>query len=119
MEKVFKSVSFLAIADLATLRCCRGEKGTNWEGGTRVPAFVHSPLLDKAGYVSDKMIHVTDWMPTLLAAAGMDRENITAVLGVDDVDVIDGVDQYNVIFADGDAARDNLHKALNSHKISN
>ncbi|CAG2177359.1 unnamed protein product [Oppiella nova] len=35
-----------------------GTTGTKF--GIRVPAFIWSPLLNKSGYVSDAMIHVTD-----------------------------------------------------------
>ena len=46
----------------------RGTKGTLWEGGVRVPAFIWSPLLKNSGYLSDDYIQVTDWVPTLLEA---------------------------------------------------
>jgi arylsulfatase A-like enzyme len=41
-----------------------------WEGGTRVPSFVFAPGRLKAGQVVNSLVHVSDWMPTLLAAAG-------------------------------------------------
>lgn len=47
------------------------------EGGTRVAGFVSggSPLLPAAirGSTSHKLMHITDWVPTLTAAAGVDR----------------------------------------------
>ncbi len=48
----------------------RGEKNTNWEGGYRVPMMVRWPDRIKKGQVSNEIISVIDWMPTLLAAAG-------------------------------------------------
>ncbi|XP_064102773.1 arylsulfatase B-like isoform X3 [Macrobrachium nipponense] len=48
----------------------RGNKTTLWEGGTRVVAFVHSPLLPNKGTVSDKLVHVTDWFATIAGLAG-------------------------------------------------
>ena len=45
----------------------RGTKGTLFEGGTRAVTFVHAPhLTEKTGYVSNNLVHITDWMPTLL-----------------------------------------------------
>jgi arylsulfatase A-like enzyme len=42
-------------------------QGTMFEGGTRAVSFVHGPRwLDKTSYVNDKLLHITDWMPTLL-----------------------------------------------------
>ena len=45
----------------------RGGKRNLFEGGIRVPAFVHSPLLpDSAqGSVYRSLVHVSDWLPTL------------------------------------------------------
>jgi len=49
----------------------RSEKNTNWEGAYRVPALVRWPGHIQAGTVSNDMIAHLDWMPTLLAAAGV------------------------------------------------
>ncbi len=49
----------------------RSEKNTNWEGAFRVPAMVSWPGHIKAGTYSNDMISHLDWLPTLLAAAGV------------------------------------------------
>ena len=48
----------------------RGEKNTTWEGGFRVPMMVRWPGKIKAGSISNEIIAMMDWMPTLVAAAG-------------------------------------------------
>jgi arylsulfatase len=48
----------------------RGEKNTTWEGGFRVPMMVKWPGKIKPGQVSNEIISMEDWLPTLLAAAG-------------------------------------------------
>jgi arylsulfatase A-like enzyme len=48
----------------------RGEKGTTWEGGFRVPLVVRWPGVIKPGTVYNDIISQEDWLPTLLAAAG-------------------------------------------------
>ena len=45
-------------------------KNTLWEGGVRGSSFIWSPLLNKNRRVSNQMMHVTDWLPTLYTAAG-------------------------------------------------
>jgi len=67
----------------------RGVKSTLYEGGTLTPAFVHSPLLEQAGYINSDLIHITDWMPTLLTAAGVDSSQWPAD--------IDGLNQWDTI----------------------
>ncbi len=49
----------------------RGEKGTTWEGGMRVPQMVKWPGTIKAGSIYNDPMSQEDWMPTLLAAAGV------------------------------------------------
>ncbi len=49
----------------------RNEKNTNWEGAYRVPAMVRWPGKIKPGSVSNEIVSHLDWMPTLLAAAGV------------------------------------------------
>lgn len=56
----------------------RGEKNTNWEGGYRVPMMVKWPGKIKPNQVSNEVIAMMDWMPTILAAVG--DNNIKAKL---------------------------------------
>ncbi len=50
----------------------RGEKNTNWEGAVRVPAMVRWPGTIEPGSISNEIMHHMDWLPTFLAAAGME-----------------------------------------------
>jgi arylsulfatase A-like enzyme len=49
----------------------RGEKGTTWEGGVRVPCLVRWPGKIKAGSVSNRLQSHEDLFVTLAAAAGL------------------------------------------------
>jgi arylsulfatase A-like enzyme len=51
----------------------RGEKGSLWEGGIRVPAIVAGPGI-AAGAVSDATAITMDWVPTILGYAGVESE---------------------------------------------
>jgi arylsulfatase A-like enzyme len=48
----------------------KGEKGTSFEGGFRVPALIRWPGHVKPGSVENGIFSGMDWFPTLLAAAG-------------------------------------------------
>lgn len=56
----------------------RGDKGTTWEGGVRVPALVRWPGKIKPGQVSADIVAMEDWFPTLAAIAG--EPNVAAKL---------------------------------------
>ncbi|RPD41814.1 arylsulfatase [Chitinophaga barathri] len=49
----------------------KGEKGTTWEGGLRVPMMVRWPGVVKPGTVINDIISTIDWFPTFSAAAGI------------------------------------------------
>jgi arylsulfatase A-like enzyme len=49
----------------------RGEKGTTWEGGFRVPCVSRWPGVIKPGTIINDIVSHEDWMPTFLAAAGV------------------------------------------------
>jgi arylsulfatase A-like enzyme len=49
----------------------RGEKGTTWEGGFRVPCEARWPGVIKPGTIINDIASHEDWMPTFLAAAGV------------------------------------------------
>ena len=48
----------------------RGEKGSTWEGGFRVPAMIRWPGVVEPGRVINDIFSHQDWLPTLLSAAG-------------------------------------------------
>ena len=84
----------------------RGEKTTQWEGGYRVPAFVHSALLPPS-MVGAKYAHVfqvTDWVPTLVIGALGVGDDLTS-----DGSVIDGVSHWEQFMGrNGTAPRDEV-----------
>lgn len=49
----------------------RGEKGTTWEGGFRIPMMVRWPGVVKPGTQVNETISLIDWFPTFCAAAGL------------------------------------------------
>lgn len=70
----------------------RGRKGTPWEGGLRSLALIWH--LDLVSHISHELFHVTDWLPTLVAAG---RGNATDV---------DGVNQWNTLKENNDTPSD-------------
>lgn len=86
---VFVSDNGAPTADFATTNFganlpFRGTKGTPWEGAIRSPAIVwHKDFQSK---VCAGLFHVTDWLPTLVAAAGGNVPN-----------EISGINQWNTL----------------------
>ena len=64
----------------------RGGKGSLWEGGMRTPALVANKKLFglQAGGRVPTLVHVTDWLPTILEAVG----------GQADLSLLDGVSHW-------------------------
>ncbi|XP_077523892.1 arylsulfatase I-like isoform X2 [Amblyomma americanum] len=61
----------------------RGAKVTLWEGGTRSAAFIWSPLLARNRTVSNQLMHITDWVPTLYSLAGGHAAELDSLDGLD------------------------------------
>jgi arylsulfatase len=77
----------------------RSEKNSNWEGAYRVPAMVRWPGHIKAGTVSNDIISHLDWMPTLLAAAGVPdaKEQLLKGMKVGNTTFKVHLDGYNML----------------------
>ncbi|KAJ3658164.1 hypothetical protein Zmor_009922 [Zophobas morio] len=59
----------------------KGVKNTLWEGGVRGAGLLWSPLIKKPQRVAKQMMHVSDWLPTLLGAAGADISTLQNIDG--------------------------------------
>ncbi|XP_077515270.1 arylsulfatase B-like [Amblyomma americanum] len=61
----------------------RGTKGTLWEGGVRAAAFLWTARILPHRRVSQQLMHIADWLPTLYSAAGGDVRRLGPVDGID------------------------------------
>jgi arylsulfatase len=91
----------------------KGEKGTSFEGGFRVPAIIRWPGHVKPGSVENGIFSGLDWLPTLAAAAG--NPNITEQLlkgvnlgGTTYKNHLDGYNQMALLEGKGPSARHEL-----------
>nr|XP_018918144.1 PREDICTED: arylsulfatase B-like [Bemisia tabaci] len=64
----------------------RGVKNTLWNGGVRSASFIWSPRLQQSPRVCNQLMHITDWLPTLISAAEGDPTQLPKDL--------DGIDQW-------------------------
>ena len=92
----------------------RGEKGSTWEGGFRVPALIRWPGVVKPGRVINDMFSHLDWMPTLLAAAGEPGIGQKLLQGHRAGDrtykvYLDGYDQTELLAGKGPGQRQTLY----------
>ena len=62
-----------------------GQKGSTYEGGIRVPLIIRWPDGLDGGIRSDRMVHYTDWFPTLLSMVG---KYVPQGIELDGVDVL-------------------------------
>lgn len=85
----------------------RGEKGTTYEGGFRVPMIVKWPGVIKPGTIVNSIMAHEDWLPTLLSAAGVPdvKEKLLAGYKAGDKTFKNHLDGYNFMpFFKGEVA---------------
>ena len=88
----------------------KGQKGTSYEGGFRVPAIIRWPGKVPAGKVENGIIASLDWFPTFVAAAGNPniKEELLKGKKVGDQTYKNHLDSYNqmdLITGKGTSAR--------------
>ena len=86
----------------------KGEKGTTFEGGFRVPALLKWPGVIKPGTITNDIIGSEDWLPTFLAAAGNPnvKEELLRGTKVGDKTFRNHLDGYNFLpFFQGKVAK--------------
>ncbi|KAF7418651.1 hypothetical protein HZH68_001304 [Vespula germanica] len=86
----------------------RGIKETPWEGAVRGVAAIWSPFIKKSKRVSNQLMSIADWLPTLLSAAGLDKSQL---------DKIDGLDLWETIAGNRTSPRSEI--LINIDDISN
>ncbi len=91
----------------------RGEKGTTFEGGFRVPMVARWPGVIKPGTIVNQIFASEDWMPTLLAAAGEPdvKEKLLKGFQVGNKTFKNHLDGYNFLpFFKGEVAEGPRHE---------
>jgi arylsulfatase len=88
----------------------RGEKGTTWDGGFRVPMFVRWPGRIAPNTWTGEFMTMEDWLPTLMTAVGetqIKQKLLTGMrVGERDYKVhLDGYDQTAMLTGAGKSAR--------------
>ena len=68
----------------------RGEKGSVYEGGIRVPMILRWPGGLEAGRTIGDLVHFTDWLPTLLGIAGVEHPGVLPLDGGDVLPLLRG-----------------------------
>jgi len=91
----------------------RGEKGTTWEGGFRVPLLVRWPGTVKPGTVINDIVSHEDWLPTLMAAVGEPDIKEKLLTGHEAAGKtfkahLDGYDQTPLLSGTGPGKRDEI-----------
>ena len=96
----------------------RGRKGSNWEGGHRVPAIARWPGKIAAGTTTDQLAISLDLMPTMLALAGIPAPQDRPLDGVDLMPVLQGkpLASPRQLFWNGVAMRDGTWKLMLNRK---
>lgn len=91
----------------------RGFKGSNWEGGHRVPCLARWPGRIAPGTRTDALTITLDVMPTLLDAAGIPSPSDRALDGVSLLPIFDGKQpRPRSLFWNGRAMRDGTWKLI-------
>jgi arylsulfatase A len=67
-----------------------GAKGSVYEGGIRVPMVMRWPAALRAGITVDRLVHFTDWFPTLLNLASVTRRGGLPLDGHDISSILHG-----------------------------
>jgi arylsulfatase len=91
----------------------KGEKGTTFEGGFRVPCVARWPGVIKPGTIVNDIMSHEDWMPTFLAAAGDPnvKEKLLTGMKVGDKNLKSHLDGYNFMpFFKGEVAEGPRHE---------
>jgi arylsulfatase A-like enzyme len=91
----------------------RGEKGTTFEGGFRVPMVARWPGTIKPGTIVNEIFASEDWMPTLLAGSGNPnvKEDLLRGTQVSEKTFKAHLDGYNFLpFLKGDVAKGPRHE---------
>jgi arylsulfatase A len=70
----------------------RGAKHYVFEGGIRVPSIVRWPARIEGGRLENAMTHFTDWLPTMLAAAGAEHHDAARLDGENVLPLLEGAE---------------------------